>query len=147
MVPDFDLVFWSFISYYRKRNKKVKGYSLSFLCSSRPNGISLPFKLLSRKRLIQCKKKKKKKEKKRKEKLGGAGPRCVRRIQGLNCQYKEEGHVSNPTLFVSMCQPMHGTSCPKSQATQAYILDCKIWKLFRPHGNGQKKTKCGLSKI
>ena len=27
-------------------------------------------------------------------------------------------------------------------STQVYMLDCKIWKLFRPCGNGQKRTKC-----
>ena len=27
-------------------------------------------------------------------------------------------------------------------STQVYMLDCKIWKLFRPHGNRRKRTKC-----
>ena len=27
-------------------------------------------------------------------------------------------------------------------STQVYMLDRKIWKLFRPRGNGRKRTKC-----
>ena len=64
----------------------------------------------------------------------------MRNTPGSICQYKEDGLVSRPpSLFTSMRRPMHGTSCPKSQV---YMLDRKIWKLFRPRGNGRKRTKC-----
>ena len=40
----------------------------------------------------------------------------ARNTPGSICQYKEDGLVSRPpSLFTSMRQPMHGTSCPKSQ--------------------------------
>ena len=40
----------------------------------------------------------------------------VRKTPGLICRYKEDGLMSRPpTLFTSIGQPMHCTSCPKSQ--------------------------------
>ena len=58
------------------------------------------------------------------------------------CQYKEDGLVSRPpSLFTSMRRPMHGTSCPKSQL-KSTCLTAKFGKLFRPRGNGRKRTKC-----
>ena len=43
-------------------------------------------------------------------------PLYARNTLGSICRYKEDGLVSRPpTLFTSMRQPMHGTSCPKSQ--------------------------------
>ena len=40
----------------------------------------------------------------------------ARNTPGSICQYKEDGLVSRPpSLFTSMRQPMHGTSCSKSQ--------------------------------
>ena len=57
--------------------------------------------------------------------------------------YKEDGLVSKPpALFTSMRQPMHGTSRPNKVSTKVYMLDRKIWKLFRPYGNRLKRTKC-----
>ena len=44
------------------------------------------------------------------------GWRYARNTPGSICQCKEDGLVSRPpSLFTSMRQPMHGTSCPKSQ--------------------------------
>ena len=46
-----------------------------------------------------------------------------------------------PSLFMSMRQPMHGTSCPKSQL-KSTCLTAKFGRVFRPRGNGRKRTKC-----
>ena len=65
----------------------------------------------------------------------------VRNTPGSICRYKEDGLVSRPP-----CQGLYASShawhvMPKV-STQFYMLDRKIWKLFRPRGNGQKRTKC-----
>ena len=40
----------------------------------------------------------------------------ARNTPGSICRYKEDGLMSRPpALFTSIHQPMHGTSCPKSQ--------------------------------
>ena len=66
----------------------------------------------------------------------------ARNTPGSICQYKEDGLVSRPpSLFTSVRRPMHGMSCPKSQL-KSTCLTAKIWKLFRPRGNGRKRTKC-----
>ena len=46
----------------------------------------------------------------------GLGVLYTRNTPGSICQYKEDGLVSRPpSLFTSVGQTMHGTSCPKSQ--------------------------------
>ena len=72
----------------------------------------------------------------------GNTTRGTSRVQFANI-YKEDGLVSKPpALFTSMRQPMHGTSRPNKVSTKVYMLDRKIWKLFRPCGNRLKRTKC-----
>ena len=41
-------------------------------------------------------------------------------------------------LYVSI----HAWHLMPKVSTHVYMLDCKIWKLFRPCRNGQKRTKC-----
>ena len=48
-----------------------------------------------------------------------------------------------PALFTSMRQPLsHAWHVMPKVSTQVYMLDCKILNLFRPRGNGRKRTKC-----
>ena len=43
-------------------------------------------------------------------------PLLYAKTVGSICRYKEDGLVPRPpTIFTSVCRPMHGTSCPKSQ--------------------------------
>ena len=54
--------------------------------------------------------------------------------------YKEDGLVSRPPSIVYVCASTHAYAwhvMPKV-STQVYIIDRKIWKLFRPRGNGEK---------
>ena len=41
-----------------------------------------------------------------------------------------------------LCASTHTWHVIPKVSTQVYMLDRKIWKLFRPRGNGQKNTKC-----
>ena len=44
-----------------------------------------------------------------------------------------------PSLFTSVRRPMgHAWNVMPKVSTQVYMLDCKIWKLFRPRGNGER---------
>ena len=62
----------------------------------------------------------------------------ARNTTGSICQYKEDGLVSRPSsLFTSMCQPMHGTSCPKSQL-KSTCLTAKFGS-FLDHAETGKK--------
>ena len=69
--------------------------------------------------------------------------RYARNTPGSICRYKEDGLVSRPpSLFTSMHRPMDALYVMPIVSTQVYMLDRKIWKLFRPRGNGRKRTKC-----
>ena len=47
-----------------------------------------------------------------------------------------------PHLFMSMCRPMYGTSCPKSQLKSTCLTANFGSFFFSPRGNGRKRTKC-----
>ena len=64
---------------------------------------------------------------------------CVRKEHpGSICQYKEDGLVSRPpSLFTSMRQPMHSTSCPKSQL-KSTCLTAKFGSFLDHAKTGEK---------
>ena len=69
-------------------------------------------------------------------------PDYARNTPGSICQYKKYGLVwTPPSLFMSMRRPMHHWHVMPKVSTQVYMLDGKIWKLFRPRGNGRKRDK------
>ena len=62
----------------------------------------------------------------------------ARNTLGSFCQYKEDSLVSRPpSLFTSMRQPMHGTSCPKSQL-KSTCLTAKFGSFFDHAETGEK---------
>ena len=46
------------------------------------------------------------------------------------------------SLIVYVYTLTHALHLMPKVSTQVYMLDRKIWKLFRPCGNGRKRTKC-----
>ena len=66
----------------------------------------------------------------------------MRNTPGTICQFKEDGLVSRlPSLFTSMCRPMRGTSCPKSQL-KSTCLTQKFGSFLDHTETGRKRTKC-----
>ena len=64
----------------------------------------------------------------------------MRNTLGSICQYKEDGLVSRPpSLFTSMHQPMHGTSCLKSQLKSRPICLTAKFRSFLDHPETGKK--------
>ena len=62
----------------------------------------------------------------------------ARNIPGSICQYKEDGLVSRPpSLFTSMRQPLHGTSCLKSQL-KSTCLTAKFGSFLDHAETGEK---------
>ena len=62
----------------------------------------------------------------------------ARNTPGSICQYKEDGLVSRPpSLFMSMCRPMHSTSCPKSQL-KSTCLTAKFGSFLDHAETGEK---------
>ena len=70
--------------------------------------------------------------------LGTLIRRYARNTPGLICQYKEDDLVSRPpSLFTSMRQPMHGTSCLKSQL-KSTCLTAKFGSFLDHAETGEK---------
>ena len=68
----------------------------------------------------------------------------ARKTLGSICQSKEDGLVSRPpSLFTSMRQPMHGTSCPKSQL-KSTCLTAKF-RSFSDHAETGEKGRNVIS--
>ena len=62
----------------------------------------------------------------------------ARNTPGSICQFKEDGLVSRPpSLFTSMREPMHGTSCPKSQL-KSTCLTAKFGSFLDHAETGEK---------
>ena len=69
------------------------------------------------------------------------------RTPGLISQLKVDGLMSRPpTLFMSVCQPMHGMSCPKSQF-KSTCLTAKFGSLLNHAETGEKGQKGELDVV
>ena len=68
----------------------------------------------------------------------------ARNTPGSICQYKEDGRVK-ASLNVYVCVSTHAWHVMPKVSAQVYMLDRKIWKLFRPRGNRRKKDKIEIS--
>ena len=70
------------------------------------------------------------------------GTRGTPRVQFANIRKMvlSQGLPHCLRLCVNTCMARHAQTLNVS--TQVYMLDRKIWKLFRPRGNGRKRTKC-----
>ena len=53
--------------------------------------------------------------------------------------YYVKAYHSHTNYVFGSTQTRHVTP---EVSTQVYMLDCKIWKLFRSRGRGRKKSKC-----
>ena len=61
---------------------------------------------------------------------------------GFNLPIEGRWSCVKASLIVYVSVSTHAWHVIPKVSTQVYMLDCKIWKPFRPRGNGRKRAKC-----